>query len=387
MPRMIHARNLFSLLFPRQVTVTHRERLLSGVTGFVAILLTAWVTRHFVGNLPLPFILASMGASTVLLLGTPHSPLSQPWPFAGGHLISALIGITCAVYIPNMYLAAGLAVGLAIVAMYYLRCLHPPGGATALLAVIGDQRIHSLGYHLIAMPIAINVLIMLSATLVLNNLIPGRRYPIALSLPGKKDAVDHKKRPPVKLNFSEEDLLAALRDMNGYIDVTGEDLERIYSLATLHSHRRQLGDIRLKDIMTRDVITVESDTSLEKLWQILRFHRIRGVPVVGEYGKVIGVASITDFMKLANWRMCLGLVERLKMLLRWSSEPTVGQIMSYPAITAREDMPLIDAFLIFAGKGINHLPVVDQNHRPVGIVTRLDLLSALYGDLAETVAA
>jgi CBS domain-containing membrane protein len=383
----MHTRNLFSLLFPRQVTVTHRERLLSGVAGLLAILLTTWVTRHFVGTAPLPFILASMGASAVLLLGTPHSPLSQPWPFAGGHLISALIGITCAMLIPNMYVAAGLAVGLSIVAMYYLRCLHPPGGATALLAVIGDQRIHALGYHLVTMPILINVVIMLSLAAALNNLIPGRRYPIALSLPGKKDAADHRVRPAVKLNFSEDDLLAALRDMNGYIDVTGEDLERIYSLATLHAHRRQLGDIRLKDIMTRDVITVESDTSLEKLWQILRFHRIRGVPVVGEYGKVIGMASITDFVKMANWRMCLGLLERIKMLLRWSAEPTVGQIMSYPAITARETMPMIDAFLIFAEKGINHLPVVDEHHRPVGIVTRLDLLSALYGDLAQAAAA
>jgi CBS domain-containing membrane protein len=384
---MTHTSKLVSLLFPRQITVTHRERLLSGVTGLLAILLTTWVTRHFVGTAPLPFILASMGASAVLLLGTPHSPLSQPWPFVGGHLISALIGITCAMLIPNMYLAAGLAVGLSIVAMYYLRCLHPPGGATALLAVIGDQRIHALGYHLITAPILVNVVIMLSLALFLNNLIPGRRYPIALSLPGKQDAADQTVRPKVKLNFSEDDLLAALRDMNGYIDVTGEDLEKIYSLATLHAHRRQLGDIRLKDIMTRDVITVRSDTGLEKLWKILRFHRIRGVPVVGEDGKVVGMVSITDFVKMANWRMCLGLVERIKLLLKWTAEPTAGQIMSYPAITARDTMPMTDAFLIFAEKGINHLPVVDKDYRPIGIVTRLDLLSALYGDLAVAAAA
>ena len=121
---------MFSWLFPQQAPVTHRERLISGLGGFMAIFLTTLIVKHYIGVVSLPFMLASMGVSTVLLLGAPHSPFSQPWAFAGGHLVSAFVGITCAITLPNMYLAAGLSVGLSISAMYYLRCLHPPGGAT-----------------------------------------------------------------------------------------------------------------------------------------------------------------------------------------------------------------------------------------------------------------
>ncbi len=374
-------------LFPRQVTITHKERLLSGLAGLAAVAVTIWLSQHLVGEQVFPFLLASMGASTVLLFGAPHSPLSQPWSFVGGHLISGLIGITCAHLIPDVTFAGGLAVGLAIVAMYYLRCLHPPGGATALLAVIGDQRIHALGYHLLVMPVLINIVVLLLAALLINRLVPGRRYPVSLSLPGKTDAVAGRHSPPVKLGFSEEDLVAALRDMNAYIDVTGEDLEQIYSLAMLHSHRRQLGDIRLKDLMTRKVVTISPQASLESLWALLRRHGIRGVPVVADDGRVVGVVTVVDFMKMASWRMCVGLIEKLKSMLRRSSAPVVERIMTSPAITARADMGMAEAFLLFAQRGINHLPVVDGEGRAIGIVTRLDLLSALYGDLAMPMAA
>jgi CBS domain-containing membrane protein len=134
------AQTLFSYLFPRQSTVSHRERLVSGLGGIAAILVTSWTTHIFIGPVAASYLLAAMGALTVLLLGAPHSPFSQPWPFAGGHLVSAAIGVTCAMHLHNIYLSAGLAVGLSIVAMYYLSCIHPPGGATALLTVIGDQR-------------------------------------------------------------------------------------------------------------------------------------------------------------------------------------------------------------------------------------------------------
>jgi CBS domain-containing membrane protein len=85
---------------------------------------------------------------------------------------------------------------------------------------------------------------------------------------------------------------------------------------------------------------------------------------------------------MANWRMCVGLIEKIKSLLNRSTAPLVRQIMTSPAITAPADMVMTEAFLIFAERGINHLPVVDADNRLLGIVTRLDLLSAIYGDLS-----
>ncbi|MHB8167625.1 MAG: HPP family protein [Sulfuricella sp.] len=375
---------IFSRLFPQQATVTHRERVVSGLGGILAIFLTTLIAHRYIGGVSLPFMLASMGASTVLLLGAPHSPFSQPWAFAGGHLVSAFIGITCAATIPNVYLAAGLSVGLSISAMYYLRCLHPPGGATALLTVIGDQRIHALGYHFLFMPVLGNVVVLLGVALVINNLIPGRRYPANIALPGSKaDTHAGSKPSPVKLSFDKEDLLAALREMDGYIDVSGEDLTRIYGLATLHAHQRGFGGMSLGDIMTHDVLTVKADTDLQSVWRLMNKHRIRGLPVTDHEGRVVGMLTIVDFLNAVDWRMCESLVLRLKHFLKRKALSTAGRIMTTKVITARVDTPLTEAFLTFSEHGINHLPVTDADGHLAGIVTRLDLLSALYSDRTD----
>ena len=102
------------------------------------------------------YIVTSMGASAVLLFAVPHSSLGQLWNVIGGHLISAAIGVACYQWLPSNGIVAGASVGLVIGAMYYTRCIHPPGGATALAAVIGGQNIHALGYQYILTPIAIN---------------------------------------------------------------------------------------------------------------------------------------------------------------------------------------------------------------------------------------
>lgn len=378
---------LFSKLFPQQATVTHRERVLSGLGGMLAIFLTTLIAQHYIGGVTLPFMLASMGASSVLLFGAPHSPLSQPWAFTGGHLVSAFVGITCATTIPNVYLAAGLSVGLSISAMYYLRCLHPPGGATALLTVIGDQKIHSLGFHFMLMPVLANVVILLGVALLINNLIPGRRYPANIDLPGKADHPHGDSKPsPVKLSFDREDLVVALREMDGYIDVNSEDLTRIYGLATLHAHQRGFGGMSLGDIMTHDVVTATVDTDIRSLWALMNKHGIRGVPITDQDGKVAGMVTIVDFLNAVDWRICESIVQRMKHLFSRKSPPTVKRIMSTPVISARVDMPLTDAFLIFSEHGINHLPVTEADGRLIGIVTRLDLLSTFYGDRADQMA-
>jgi CBS domain-containing membrane protein len=377
-------KSLFSRLFPQQAAVTHRERVLSGLGGILAIFLTTLIAHHYIGGVTPPLMLASMGASTVLLLGAPHSPLSQPWAFAGGHLVSSFIGISCAISIPDIYLAAGLSVGLSISAMYYLRCLHPPGGATALLTVIGDQKIHALGFHFMLLPVLTNVAILLAVALIINNLIPGRRYPANLTLHGKADAHHGDNAPsPVKLSFDQADLLAALREMDGYIDVSGEDLTRIYGLATLHAHQRGFGGMSLGDIMTHVVVTAKKDTDLRALWALMKKHGIRGVPVTDQDGRVVGMVSIVDFLHAVDWRICESLITRLKDAFRRIVPSTAERIMSTPVITARVDTPLTEAFLTFSEHGINHLPVTGTDGRLIGIVTRLDLLSALYGDQVD----
>lgn len=107
-------------------------------------------------------ILASTGASAMLIFGVPHSPVSQPWNLVGGHTVSALVGVSCYQAIPNDLLAASIAIPMAMLLMHKLHCMHPPGGATAVTAVVGGSTVHSLGYAFVIIPVFISSIILLA---------------------------------------------------------------------------------------------------------------------------------------------------------------------------------------------------------------------------------
>ncbi len=208
--------------------VSHRERLVSALGGFVG-LLAVYVASHAFGSPPSgPLLIFSIGASTVLVFAVPHGALSQPWPVFGGHLVSALIGVSCAQLVPDAAFAAAVAVGLSIAAMHYLRCIHPPGGATALAAVLGGESLRALGFGLVLAPVLLNALVLLAAAVVFNAFFPWRRYPVSLA----RHAVKAQAASAGYEAISHEDFVFALTQMDSFIDISEEDLLRIYGLAT-----------------------------------------------------------------------------------------------------------------------------------------------------------
>jgi CBS domain-containing membrane protein len=371
---------LVAALFPEQSPLSGREKAVSALAAFVAIALVIWASQALALSEHRPFVIASMGSSAVLLFAIYHSPLSQPWALVGGHLVSAAIGVLCAAQIPNSTLAAATALGLAMLAMHLLRCLHPPAGATAVFAVIGGQPIQNLGWGYVLSVVGTNVALLLVAALALNNLLPGRRYPMrharqsaaASAMPGAPRV----SRP------EHEDIIAALKSMDTFIDVAEEDLERIYLLATINRQKRTLGTVVCRDIMTRNVTSVAPQTPLSAVWEVLRQRGIRGVPVVGEDGTVAGMVAISDFLKNTDWNW--NRRGRLRCLLTSPRQaPTVAaDIMTTPVIALREDSHVAELFATFASHGINHVPVLDAGGRLAGIITRLDLLN-LFASQAE----
>jgi len=219
--------------------VSHVERLVSTAGGFIGILFVLLVSSRFLGPKESTLIVASMGASAVLLFAVPHGPLSQPWPVAGGHLVSALVGVSCAKLAMDPYLAAALAVGLAIGAMHYLRCIHPPGGATALVAVVGGPGIHALGYDFLLTPVLLNVLVILFVAVAFNYPLHWRRYPAALK-PPREQAAEEQISSETAEHISHGDLVYALSQIDSFIDVNEHDLLRIYDLATHRLQTRHL---------------------------------------------------------------------------------------------------------------------------------------------------
>ena len=225
--------------------ISHAERLVSTLGGILGIFCVFVITRASLDATGTLLIVPSMGASAVLLFAVPHGALSQPWNVVGGHLVSALVGVSCAIVIPNEILAASLAVGLAIGAMHYLRCIHPPGGATALAAVIGGDITHALGYQFVITPVLINVLIMLVIAVAFNYLFPWRRYPEWLGTKAKAASDDG--LAVSQRGIEHADLVYALSQLDTIIPVTEHDLLRIYALATgqVNQHHLQPEHIKL----------------------------------------------------------------------------------------------------------------------------------------------
>lgn len=172
---------LLALLGLQAHKTGHLEKLLAVVGGFCGILVVLLISRHYLGVEGAAWIAASMGASAVLVFAVPHGALSQPWPLVGGHVLSALMGVSCAWLIPDPMIAAASAVALAILSMQYLRCIHPPGGATALAAVVGGEGIQALGFLYVITPVLVNVLVLLLMAVLFNYPFPWRRYPTALA--------------------------------------------------------------------------------------------------------------------------------------------------------------------------------------------------------------
>jgi CBS-domain-containing membrane protein len=158
--------------------VSNQEVFWSWVGAFIGIGIVAWINQSFFSGTDLTLTISSLGASAVLVYGAVRSPLAQPRNLIGGHIISALVGVTSWQLLSSeLWLAQAVAVATAIALMHLTKTLHPPGGATALIAVIGSEEIHAIGYLYVLIPATIGPLVLLAVAIVVNNIPATRRYP------------------------------------------------------------------------------------------------------------------------------------------------------------------------------------------------------------------
>ncbi len=378
---------LLRYLISEPVPITGKRALALGVAVFAAMSSVFMVSSEFVGGAGAPVLVASMGASAVLLFAVPHSPLAQPWPFAGGHLISASMGVTCANVIPDPAWAAAAAVALAVTAMYLTHSLHPPGGAVALVPVLGDTSIHQLQYGFLLTPVTVNVAVMLFAALAIHNLPGGQRYP-APPWPEPDRRHKHRDPPPLKrFGINQDDLHRALQEFESYLDITEGDLQKLYGKIVAYAARRQFGELTCAAVMSRDLVTLTPDAPLEKAWALLRYHKIKALPVVDSQRRVLGIVTLVDFLKRVDLDVYEDFSERITSMIRPDQagygadqeKPMVtAQIMAAPVITVGEHNHVIDLVPLLSDRGLHHVPIVDSDARLVGMVTQSDLIAALY---------
>ncbi len=363
--------NLLSRLIPASIHINNKERLRSCLGALVGIALTAGLTRLAVGaNSSLPLLLAPMGASAVLLFAMPASPLSQPWAIIGGNLVSALVGVACVRTLGDSIGAATLALPLAIGAMFYLRCVHPPSGAVALTAVLGGTSVHGLGYWFVLAPVGLNSLALLLSALAYHRA-TGHRYP--------HRAVFAAAAAARRGGFTRADLEEALAQHGELLDVEAEDLQTLFSEVEIRAYRRHMEHLSCADVMTSAARAVAPDTSADAAWNLLRVHQIKALPVVDEEQRVIGIVTQMDFLTHAQ-------AHTYSALARMSSGGAAGpgprvlvrDIMSEPVKTADLLQPIADLVPLFASYGHHHLPVVDTANRLKGMVTQANLIAGLY---------
>lgn len=370
----------YQFLNPNPVPVP--EKLLSGLAAAIGIWLTLWVSHWWLAGHDYPLVIASIGASALLLFAVPQGAMSQPWPVFAGHLVSAFIGVSVAKLVAEPLLAGALAVGLSVIVMYLLGCLHPPGSASALAAVVSGSQVQDLGYQFLLNPVLLNVLVLLSAALLLNNLLPKRYYPNR-----RKRAADPVTASP-KVPNVRTSLHAALADMNTFIDTSEEDLAQVFNLMLTHERRQRLGHITCGDIMNTRFVTAEYDTPLEQVWAQMIDQHLRSMPVVDRGQRVIGILSIGDFLRQLDGQEGR-LVDRLKAFIKRTDGlhtdkvEYAGHLMTKEVGVVKRHQHVVDLFPLFEKHGVVQVPVVDETDKLVGIVTLKKLLGALHSDFLQ----
>jgi CBS domain-containing membrane protein len=333
-------------------------------------LLFAGFIAHLSGSDP--WLVAPIGASAVIVFALPSSPLAQPWAVVGGNTVSALAGIA-AVHLlhalgGNTLAAVVLGAALASALMVALRCLHPPGGAAAVLVTLGGV----LDWRFALAPVFLDSLLLVLAGVVYNRA-TGKAYP-------------HRSGPaPTRADgrFTDADIDRVLTRWNQVLDVPRDELHALLEAAEVEAYRRRVDTLSCADVMSRAVITVEYGTPLDEAWALLRRHEVKALPVVDRWQHIVGVVTQADFLRGAGLDQHDGVVERLRRLLRPSPGLTsdkpevVGQLMTRRVRVVSATNSLAALVPIFSATGHHHLPVVDDKQKLVGIITQTDLVRAL----------
>lgn len=332
-------------LRPVPVPADGRERLRVVAGATLGILLAALLSPLAGAS---PWLVAPMGATAVLVFAVPASPMAQPWAVVAGNTLSALVGVACVLWLGPTPWAAALAVGAAIALMLALRCLHPPGGASALLVVLSGVSDPAFAWN----PVLINALLMVAGGMAFNTA-TGRPYPhpqVTDTAPDDEDAA----------------LDAVLARYNQVLDISRDDLKALLHDVQWQEQQRRLARLRCSDIMSREPVSVTHATPIVQARELLTQHRIKALPVVDAGGAVVGIVTRADLQRSGPWDGG-----------RDDAPPTVARVMTRQVRVAGEQRFLAELIPLFASTGHHHLPIVNAQGRLVGMVTQSDVVAAL----------
>ena len=327
--------------------------------------LSLGLTAALATQVPGMTLAPALGASAILVAALPNAPVARLWPLLGGTLLAALLATLISQLAWPVWLSAPLTLSLALLLMYRLRCLHPPAGAMALWLLLANDA---------TAPIWAPLLNCLPGLLLLALL--GRlheRLPILQSFGighGTRDKLPTQRHEP-----STEDWQNALDNHPELLDVGPTQLHALYRSLEARRLNAQVHSLRVRDIMSREVIALSPYDTAKQAWRTLQQHRIKTLPVAVE-DKVVGVISLVDLLKHLGmaWHT---LPEDLNARAHIVMEQEVATLMSKPARSVPMDLPLDELVPLLSDWGLHHVPVVDENEALVGMVTQSDLIAGM----------
>jgi CBS domain-containing membrane protein len=316
-----------------------------GVAGLIGSLVHG-------GGDALPWIVAPMGASAVLLFVVPSSPMSQPWPIVGGNALSAFVGFAVGQALGHGAIACALAVGLAIAVMSLTRSLHPPGGAAALTGVLGGSLVESAGWWFPIAPVALNALVLISVGWLFHRYLSGHPYP-HVQAPA---AVTRDPLPSKRVGVRDEDIDAVLAGVGETFDIEREDLRLLLAQFEMQVLARERPDLTCGEIMSRDVITVRRGADPAVARALLLDSGVRLLPVLDDDGSPVGGVGLRELARSGN---------------------AVADVMTPPLTTTPSRPAVLLTGALTDGHRHAAMVIDPDSGKLLGLVTQADLLAAL----------
>ena len=363
---MFHSQlDWLNTLKPNFKVLPLKERLLCGLGALLGLALSSLISWWVLGDINAWYI-APMGASSVLLFAVPASPLAQPWNIVVGNSIAAIMGVSCALYIPNLTEAFSVAVALSIFLMMTTDSLHPPSGAVAITAVLGGDAVRELGYHFIFYPVLLNSVLLLVIAIVFNRMI-GKPYPQAPQLNQRTQDPT----PTQKATIQPQDIQDVLDAQTQLLDISEYDLQKIILEAQHKASERQTQALTCADIMSKDVITLQQDDDIQLALDKFKQVNLMSLPVVNAEQQLVGTLALYE------------VVEWFKHAtdVRMSWQHQVKHIMNRKVVTVKPHQSIADLVPYFVERSFNYIPVVEQQQL-VGIISRADMIAILNQQLA-----
>lgn len=324
---------------------------------------------------PTLLLIAPLGATAMLAFAVPSSPLAQPWSALVGNTVSALAGVTVVMTVTEPWLAMGLSVTCAMIAMMLLRATHPPAAGVALGVVLTADTVREVGFSYAFSPVFLDTALLLIVAVAYNR-ITGRVYPF-------RQPVDHAPRhvgeAGLRPAIAGADLTAILQRLGLDANIGAADLGRLIEAAHSQAAEHLFDGVETAQFMTRDVVTIDPRMPVSQLAALFRLHKVRTLPVVGPDGLFMGLVSESDLVRTLQkpeGREDAGVISRMLRASRDAVEPLAAEVMTPVVGTVSAVTPLGVLIDLLAEGGQQAVPVLDDG-RLIGLVTRADLIATL----------